>query len=177
MKLSKLKEESTLENTDRRPNHLAWHETLDLHELVAFQSTGLIKLKKSIGEVEDRELRSIYNQTIKGLEENLRELVKFYNFAPREQEEGEERKIDTGFFAGDLLAFAKTAVRNYAIAITETATPALRDTLNKQLQKAIQTHATIFNYMYKRGLYPAYDLERLLQNDIRNANQALRMRY
>lgn len=27
-------------------NHLAWHETLDLHELVAFQAIGLIELKK-----------------------------------------------------------------------------------------------------------------------------------
>lgn len=67
-----------MENSDRRPNHLAWHETLELHELVAFQSVGLIKLKKSIGEIKDRELRSIYNQTIKGLEENLRELLQFF---------------------------------------------------------------------------------------------------
>ena len=29
------------------PNQLAWHETLDLHELVAFQANGLIKLKIS----------------------------------------------------------------------------------------------------------------------------------
>lgn len=28
------------------PSHLAWHETLDLHELVAFQTIGLMKLKK-----------------------------------------------------------------------------------------------------------------------------------
>lgn len=30
---------------------LAWHETLEMHELVAFQSNGLIKLKKMIREV------------------------------------------------------------------------------------------------------------------------------
>ena len=35
------------------PNQLAWHETLDLHELVAFQANGLIKLKKSVRNVPD----------------------------------------------------------------------------------------------------------------------------
>ena len=30
------------------PNQLAWHETLDLHELVAFQANGLIKLKNQL---------------------------------------------------------------------------------------------------------------------------------
>lgn len=29
-------------------SHLAWHETLELHELVAAQSNTLIKLKKPI---------------------------------------------------------------------------------------------------------------------------------
>lgn len=164
-----------MENVGERPSHLAWHETLELHELVAFQSIGLMKLKKSIHEIKDSELRNIYTQTIKGLEENLRELLQFYALAPREEED-EARNIDTAFFAGDLLSFAKTAVRNYAIAITETATPALREVLNNQLQKAIRTHTTIFNYMYKKGLYPSYNLERLLQNDIKNANNALRMR-
>lgn len=32
---------------------LAWHETLEMHELVAFQSNELIKLKKMIREVKD----------------------------------------------------------------------------------------------------------------------------
>lgn len=35
------------------PNHLAGHETLDLHELVAFQANGLIKLKKSVRNISD----------------------------------------------------------------------------------------------------------------------------
>lgn len=75
------------------------------------------------------------------------------------------------------MAFSKTAVRNYAIAITETATPALRQTLNKQMQNAINTHEMVFTFMYKKGLYPAYDLKKLLQNDMNIANKALKMRY
>ena len=163
-------------NESRRPNHLAWHETLELHELVAFQSFGLMKLKKFISEVKDPALHSIYAHTIQGLETNLHELLRFYSIAPRDDEEL-DRNIDSGFFSGDLLAFAKTAVRNYSIAITETATPMLRATLNKQLQKAINTHEMVYSYMYERGLYPSYDLRKLLENDVKVANHALNMRY
>lgn len=31
--------------------------------------------------------------------------------------------------------------------------------------------------MYKNGLYPSYDLGRLLGNDMENAQKALRMKY
>lgn len=31
----------------QQPQHLAWHETLEIHELVAFQSISLMKLKKA----------------------------------------------------------------------------------------------------------------------------------
>ncbi|WP_026701486.1 spore coat protein, partial [Salibacterium aidingense] len=83
------------------------------------------------------------------------------------------RNDDTPFFAGDLLALLKTGVRNYAIAITETATPAVRDVLKRQLMNTIDSHASVFNYMYKRGYYPSYDLHELLKNDVSLANQAL----
>jgi spore coat protein F len=32
-------------------SHLAWHETLELHELVAAQSNALMKLKKAYPKV------------------------------------------------------------------------------------------------------------------------------
>lgn len=96
---------------------------------------------------------------------------------PRNEDLDHMRHLPVGFYAADLLIFAKTSVRNYAIAITETATPILRDTLNKQLQRAITMHGRIFNYMYDKGLYPAYDLKKLLQNDINNARKALDMKY
>lgn len=162
-------------HSGKRPNHLAWHETLDLHELVAFQAIGLMKLKKFLPEVKDAALRSIYRHTIKGLETNLRELLRFYPAAPREEDE-DSRNMDNGFFSGDLLAFAKTAVRNYSIAITETATPMLREVLSKQLQRAIETHALVYSYMFERGLYPSYDLKKLLENDVRLAQRAMAMR-
>ncbi|WP_336155424.1 spore coat protein CotF [Bacillus sp. 204(2023)] len=154
---------------------LAWHETLEMHELVAFQSSGLIKLKKMIREVKDPQLRQLYNVSIQGVEQNLRELLPFFPQAPHREDEEEER-ADNPFYSGDLLGFAKTSVRSYAIAITETATPQLRNVLVKQLNAAIQLHAQVYRYMYQHGYYPSYNLSELLKNDVRNANRAISMK-
>lgn len=157
------------------PIHLAWHETLEIHELVAFQSLGLMKLKKVLPEIDCPELRNLYQQTINGLSQNLRELLEFYPMAPRPGRDGDERNDMIPFYAGALLALAKTSVRNYSIAITETATPALRQVLTQQLIKAIDIHANVFNYMYRRSDYPSYDLKRLLEGDVELASKALSM--
>ncbi|MBT2657278.1 spore coat protein [Bacillus sp. ISL-18] len=157
---------------------LAWHETLELHELVAFQSLGLMKLKMSINKVTDSELRELYRLCIQDLEKNLNELLKYYPSAQGYQaREEEEVREDIGFFAGDLLALSKTMVRNLSVAITETATPALRRTFTNQLMGAIHGHERVFNYMHKHGYYPAYDLGLLLGHDIENAQKALKMRF
>jgi len=164
-----------LEHQERKL--LAWHETLELHELVAFQSLGLMKLKMSINKVTDPELRELYRKCIHDLEGNLRELLKFYPSAQGYQaREEEEVREDIGFFAGDLLALSKTLVRNLAVAITETATPALRKTFTNQLTGAIHGHERVFNYMHKHGYYPAYDLGLLLGHDIQNAQKAINMK-
>ena len=39
--------------------HLAWHETLEIHELVAFQANGLIKLKKTYRSIHDAQLKKL----------------------------------------------------------------------------------------------------------------------
>jgi spore coat protein F len=86
--------------------------------------------------------------------------LQFYPYAPNVQPSYRE---DAGFYAGDLLGLAKTTVRSYAIDITETATPRLREVLTRQLNAAILLHANVFNYMYKRGYYPSYNLNKLLE--------------
>lgn len=159
---------------------LAWHETLELHELVAFQSVGLMKLKMSLKKITDAELKEIYKKCIHDLEGNLKELLKFYPSAQGYQardEEEEALREDPGFYAGDLLGLSKTLVRNLSVAITETATPYLRKTFTSQLIGAIHGHERIFNYMYKHGYYPAYDLGQLLGHDIETAQKALKMRF
>ncbi|AWB46818.1 spore coat protein [Paenibacillus sp. CAA11] len=157
--------------------HLAWHETLDMHELVAFQANGLMKLKRSVKEVRDPALRGLYIQAIQALENNLRELLAFYPKAPHPSMARDHLAPDpeTSFFAGDLLGLAKTNVRNYAIAITETATPQLREVLTKQINGAIKLHADIFYFMLQRGYYPSYNLDQLLAVDVQNVQRALSM--
>src|SRR3954470_6487816 len=97
---------------------LAWHETLELHEIVAFQSVGLMKLKLSFRKVTDQELREIYRSSITELEGSITELLKFYPSAPGYQAREEEIREDVSFYAADLLALFKTMVRNLSIAIT-----------------------------------------------------------
>ena len=100
--------------------------------------------------------------------------LQFYPSAPHPGKSSEYRITDS-FLAGDLLAFAKTVVRNYAVAITETATPALRAVLQKQLNLAVNCHGRIYSYMYANGLYPSYNLNELLQNDMMLARNAISM--
>lgn len=156
---------------------LAWHETMELHEIVAFQSIGLMKLKMSFKKVEDQELRELYRTCIGELEGNLNELLQFYPSAPGYQGREAESRQDVSFFAADLLALSKELVRCLAAAITETATPALRKTFTNQLIAAIHGHERAYNYMHKHGYYPSYDLGPLLGQDVHNAQHALRMKY
>lgn len=165
-----------MEERERQPRHLAWHETLEVHELVMMQSTALMKMKMFIGEVKDQSLRGIYREGISNLEKNLRELLEFYALAPREDEDERERDLGKGFYAAELLSFTKAAISSYATAVSETATPRLRKVLTNQLVKCIEFHGKVFQYMYDNGLYPAYDLKKLLENDLKNARKALDMR-
>lgn len=156
-----------------KQQHLAWHETMELHELTAFQSNQLIHFKMVVRDVKDPQLNALYVETIQAVEQNLQELLQYYPLAPTGVRKDTSGLDLTAFYAGQLLGFLKTAVRSYAIGITETATPLLRDTLQKQLNAAINLHAKVFNFMLERGMYPSYDLPKLLQNDVKTANQAL----
>lgn len=156
------------------PGHLAWHETLELHELVAFQTGQLISFKKKFPTLTDPGLRALYGEAIQSIELNLRELLQFYPQAPGLERNTGDVELPAAE-SGQLLGFAKTAVRNYSIAITETATPELRCVFVKQLMQAIQFHAKVFHYMYQRGFYPAYNLEQLLLGDVKNAVAALNL--
>lgn len=169
---------------ERGHKHLAWHETLELHEMVSFLAGSLTTLKKNYEKVQDRELRRLYHISIKTLSQFLKELLPFYSAAPhvsgeakRERESCESPEEEVGYYAGQLLLMAKTAVRNYGIAITETATTPLHKVLARQLTAAVHWHYTIFQFMYHRGLYPAYDLDRLLSGDLKRAKKALALDY
>ncbi|WCK56510.1 spore coat protein [Aneurinibacillus sp. Ricciae_BoGa-3] len=72
--------------------------------------------------------------------------------------------------AADFLITAKSGVRNYAIAITEAATPEVRETLRRQFEDAILTHERITAYMMENGLYHAYNINEQIQLDVKNAD-------
>lgn len=156
-----------------RPQHLAWHETMEMHELTAYQSNQLIHFKMVVDDVTNPQLKALYKEAIKSVEHNLKELLQYFPQAPQGTRNSSLGIDLTPFYAGQLLGFAKTAVRTYAIAITETATPKLRETLQRQLNAAIQLHAKVFYFMLENGYYPSYDLPKLLANDVANANKAL----
>ncbi|KTD85759.1 spore coat protein [Paenibacillus etheri] len=162
----------TYENNQQH-QHLAWHETLELHELTAFQSNQLMLFKMVLNDVKNPQLHALYVETINSIEHNLKELLQYYPLAPEGTRNNSKVMDLTPFYAGLLLGFAKTAVRSYAIGITETATPQLRETLQKQLNAAIQLHGKIFYFMLERGFYASYDLPKLLSNDIVTANKAI----
>jgi spore coat protein F len=171
-KVKKTWECETVETEERTPKHLAWHETLELHELVAFQSAQLIAFKKKLPMVQDPALHALYAEAIQGVDQNLRELLQFYPQAPAFQRDHPHPEA-VAEQSGQLLGFAKSAVRSYAWAITETATPQLRETFERHLHKAIRLHGKVFAFLYERGLYPAYDLAHLLANDVKSARTAL----
>ncbi|MCT4781615.1 MULTISPECIES: spore coat protein [Exiguobacterium] len=74
--------------------------------------------------------------------------------------------------ATDLLVTAKSVVRAYAVAVTETATPEVRKVLVKQLNQAIEDHAEIAEYMIKHDMYMAYDIEKQLKHDKEKVEKA-----
>jgi similar to spore coat protein len=74
--------------------------------------------------------------------------------------------------ATDFLISAKAGVRNYTFAITEAATPELRNALREQLRAAIQTHEAITNYMIAKGYYHPHELDEQLQVDLTASNTA-----
>ncbi|MFX3622680.1 MAG: spore coat protein [Ectobacillus sp.] len=156
---------------------LAWHETLELHELIAFQSNVLFKLKQTYQKIAAPEIKALYRKSIDTIEENLQELLPFFANVPAARDEQEREETFTGFYAGDLLGAAKAAVRNYAAAITETATPELRAVLTRHILGTVRWHEEIYNFMHKRGYYPAYNLNQMLANDVKNAQTVLKIKY
>lgn len=84
-------------------------------------------------------------------------------------------KMSDQVIATDFLISAKTGVRNYAMALTESATPEVRAVLRKQLNDAIATHEVIANYMMKNGYYHAYNPQEQYKVDMAAADTALKL--
>jgi len=75
--------------------------------------------------------------------------------------------------ATDFLLASKTAIKNYALALSETATPEVRDTLRRQFDVAVGTHERITNYMMKKGYYHAYNPQEQIRVDMKAADTVM----
>jgi similar to spore coat protein len=75
--------------------------------------------------------------------------------------------------AMDFLTSAKSGVRNYAMAVTETVTPEIKTILTNQLEEAIEMHKRISMYMMDRGWYHPWNVKEQFQLDLQNIQTAL----
>ncbi|MDD9269108.1 spore coat protein [Paenibacillus sp. GCM10023248] len=75
--------------------------------------------------------------------------------------------------ATDFLISAKSAVRSYAMAVTEAGTPEIKAILQKQLEESIDTHEKIMRYMMEKGWYHPWNMNEQLLLDLQNIKTAL----
>jgi similar to spore coat protein len=78
--------------------------------------------------------------------------------------------------ASDFLISSKSAVRNLAFAITETATPELKTSLREQLRNAVETHAKITDFMTANGYYHPNHLGDQINVRLQDAHTALNLK-
>ncbi|WP_375337599.1 spore coat protein [Domibacillus sp. PGB-M46] len=81
--------------------------------------------------------------------------------------------LDDLAIATDFLITAKAGVRNLAVAITETATPEVKQLLRRELDNAIDLHDKMAQYMIDNEMYHAYDIEEQVTHDLEKADKAL----
>lgn len=84
-------------------------------------------------------------------------------------------KMTDQVIATDFLISAKSAVQNYAVAITETTSPEVKIILKKQLKDAIVTHKKILDYMIKQGYYSPYNMQEQYKVDMKTTDTALNL--
>jgi similar to spore coat protein len=84
-------------------------------------------------------------------------------------------RLSDQVIATDFLISAKTGIRNYGVAITETTSREVRETLRMQLHDSIKTHEAITNYMMKNGFYHAYNPQEQYIVDMQTTDTALNL--
>lgn len=77
--------------------------------------------------------------------------------------------------ASDFLMDAKTAIRSYAIAITEATTPEVRKVLRRHLDSALYSHEKILKYMMANGWYDVYNPKEQMEAEKQSANTVMKL--
>ncbi|WP_139490846.1 spore coat protein [Brevibacillus dissolubilis] len=75
--------------------------------------------------------------------------------------------------AADMLIASKTGIKSYAIAISEAASPEIREVLHQHLEQQIAFHTALTNHMIGQGWYKAFDIKEQMQQNVQNAYVAL----
>ena len=78
--------------------------------------------------------------------------------------------------ATDFLIGSKSAIKNYALALTEAATPEVRDVLKRQMDVAINAHSKITDYMMSKGYYHAYNPQIQAQVDMNASSKVMNLK-
>ncbi|PZE21679.1 spore coat protein [Paenibacillus xerothermodurans] len=78
--------------------------------------------------------------------------------------------------ATDLLFAAKTGIKSYALALSEAATPEVRQVLHDQLEETIAMHGRVTSYMMNKGWYHPYNANEQIMTDMKYAQSALNQR-
>lgn len=84
-------------------------------------------------------------------------------------------KMNDQIIATDFLIATKTGIKNYALAISETATPEVREILRRHLDDAIAAHEKITNYMIYEGYYYAYNPQEQFKVDMQTTDTTLNL--
>jgi len=84
-------------------------------------------------------------------------------------------KLTDQVVAMDMLTAAKTAVRNYAVAVTEAATPEVHDMMRKHLFEAIDLHERLTNYLVANGWYHPHQTNEQIALDLKTMETALNL--
>lgn len=85
---------------------------------------------------------------------------------------GMPEKIDSAI-ALDLLITVKEAIRNYGVAITESASPEVRMTLRNQMEAAIDYHSEVTELLINKKWFHPYDVSEQQILDLKSAQTAV----
>jgi|GEM_PF-1101169 len=88
------------------------------------------------------------------------------------QQQGQQL-LDDQTIAFDLLTAAKEAVKAYASALTEAATPEVRSVLHRQFEDSLAFQHEVADYVVGKGWYRPYDLQGQIQMDLQSSQQKL----
>ena len=89
-----------------------------------------------------------------------------------ENAEGMPEMADSAL-ALEFLMSIKTGVRNAATALSETATPDLREAFRVQLEAGLALHEEVSNFMIKKGWLHPYNLQDQYKIDLKSIEGAL----